>query len=182
MTDSIMGCIHVIQRQARTEAEQQCFRANENFLARARAKLIEAGLDDSVIDDLSAGSIVTMRAGQKRGAASIAGVYAAGGALTKKKKASKYRGTKEVEGRSLVSSMTAQDKLEFICKVAAYNASEYVNADRVWLQRVQPIAKCFQVCCGNNVEMFLEKHGNGKRNFAQQIAPAMVGCTTCKKK
>jgi hypothetical protein len=77
--------------------------------------------------------------------------------------------------------LDATAKLMFIQEHAGGNPKEYINRDRQWLFRVNPIAKCFIGCCKENVDTFLQKHGqNGKFSVEELVKNKMSGCEECK--
>lgn len=79
---------------------------------------------------------------------------------------------------------SAEKKLHFMVKVHDPNTADYVDADRQWLVKSNPMAHCFEACCASDVRKFLEVHGDGKDNFSFDAVykSQLTACSACSRR
>ena len=193
-TNKVLACAHQMQGQAykqaaaehakevQKEAEELCnkrlvefygflvdkeatsedsTRMSSLFLEFLEAKRIQA---PATTEDLL---VVSPEDGRKRKASeSVANV-------NKKER----RGTKSVVGRDESSKLGAKEKIAFFDRIYDPNHGEYNNKDRQFLIRISGTVRCFRECCGKDVDVFLQKHGRGKKK-AFTVASRCPSCET----
>jgi hypothetical protein len=87
---------------------------------------------------------------------------------------------KTVEGREQMVSMNTDQKLAFLDQVSDPDPICYVNADRHWLNRINPIVQCYRHCCQRNNELFRTKYCNRKGHLSITHANQLARkCETC---
>lgn len=100
--------------------------------------------------------------------------------LKKRRKNKNTKSTKTIVGMDKYKAFkTSHEKLTFISEVYDENTSDYIDKDRMWLRRMNPIALCWKRCCATNIELFLEKHGIEKPNHPDYFSPySFIVCGT----
>lgn len=88
------------------------------------------------------------------------------------------KGTCTITGRSDYNKMSVTEKLAFIASKADVNTGQYKNSDRQWLLRINPIARCYTVCCCSDPAVFFGKHGK-QLSIATLTANKLSGCDNC---
>jgi hypothetical protein len=91
------------------------------------------------------------------------------------------RGNKNLPSRDGMRKWTAERKLHFMVQVKDVNTARYIDADRQWLVKSNPIANCFERCCNSNVQQFLQLHTVGKSNFSVEAVykSKLSSCPRC---
>ena len=76
---------------------------------------------------------------------------------------------------------SAERKLHFMVEVKDGNPPRYIDTDRQWLVKSNPIAHCFEQCCDSNVQRFLQMHSFGKDNFSVDAVykSKLSACPNC---
>jgi hypothetical protein len=88
-----------------------------------------------------------------------------------------------VEGRDNFDKLPLGEQIAFLVRVADLQTGKYNNADRQWLSRINPIARCYRTCCNNDTAIFqskfktcVKKTGKFVVGTATDIAKACVEC------
>jgi hypothetical protein len=89
-------------------------------------------------------------------------------------------GTLTILGREGFQHWKSHDKLAFIAANSDDETSKYVNSDRQWLQRINPIAKCYHHHCGGNYDAFMLRHKCLNIAVLRKNKEGMHGCDQCK--
>ena len=183
------AAVRTARRQQRVEDRKLAMEEKARVAGKLKSHLASKGLDQAKIDDLQLDALFEVQEGIECGQTLNSPLNLQNKRMTetsefrttKKKKKESRNGNKEIKGRERFQYWTAKDKLEFIDQNADEEAGCYKNESRLWLLRVNPIAKCFQTCCERDVAVFLAKHGNQNGNFSvSAVSPKMVGCPNCK--
>ena len=81
------------------------------------------------------------------------------GVPTKKKE--KRTGTKTLPPTGeKFENLSPQNKMDYIVKNRDQNPGAYINKDRMFLIRTNPIAQCYLNCCNSSLPEFLKRHGH----------------------
>ena len=95
------------------------------------------------------------------------------------KKKKDKRGELVIEGYLDVPS-DVQSQLTFYATWETAESRKYENGSRNWLLKIQPMARCFRICCQSNVETFKSKYGLGVKMVKSRVKQSIKECQGCK--
>jgi len=90
-------------------------------------------------------------------------------------------GNRQLPSCAGMRKWSAEQKLQFMVDVCDPNTSSCRDADRQWLVKSNPIAHCFEQCCGSDVPRFLQLHNGGQDNFSIEAVckSKLAACGHC---
>jgi hypothetical protein len=161
-------------------------RLYDELLARGVSAPILAGMDvEGILLGMATNNVpVAAATGATEGNAAVteanAGVNTGISEPPTKKRNTNRSGTEQINGRAGFQHWTSQVKLDFIVAKADPDTAKYTDSDRQWLQRVNPIAKCYVDHCGRNCATFMQCHKSLNITKLRNKRDGMHGCEQCK--